>query len=314
MLTQYTREIWLSRNLRPRNRRKISTSRVRTATGRCSIEAASSFARAADTSWGVPITCEGVVASVFMSSLRNCFLAVLGSVSIATAQNAAALVERGGPVFLQQCGFCHGRDAGGGEDGPDLTRSKLVAGDVAGDKIAPVIREGRPEKGMPRFSLPEAEIAAVVAFIHDQKTKAEALVGTRRGVDVADLQTGNVEAGKIYFNGAGKCASCHSPTGDLAGVAKRFEGLKLEERMLYPKGAKAKITVTLASGETITGDLVYQDEFTVGLKDAAHHYRSWSVKNLKFSIEAPAEAHAEMLAKYTDDDIHNLMAYIQTLR
>lgn len=255
-----------------------------------------------------------MVASVFMSSLRTCFIVVLGSVSIATAQNAAALVEHGGPVFLQQCGFCHGRDAGGGEDGPDLTRSKLVAADVAGDKIAPVIREGRPEKGMPRFSLPEAEVAAVVAFIHDQKTKAEALVGGRRGVDVADLQTGSVEAGKIYFNGAGKCASCHSPTGDLAGVAKRFEGLKLEERMLYPKGAKAKITVTLTSGETITGELAYQDEFTVGLRDAAHHFRSWPVKNVKFSIDAPAEAHAEMLAKYSDDDIHNLMAYIQTLR
>ena len=231
-----------------------------------------------------------------------------------SAQNAAALAERGGPVFLQQCAFCHGRDAGGGEDGPDLTRSKLVATDVGGDLIAPVIREGRPEKGMPRFSLPEGEVGALVAFIHDQKTKAEALVGKRRGVDAADLQTGNVEAGKSYFNGAGRCSTCHSPTGDLAGVAKRFEGLKLEQQMLYPKGAKSKITVTLASGEKITGELAYQDEFTVGLRDASHKYRSWSTKKVKFSIDAPVEAHAEMLAKYTDDDIHNLMAYIQTLR
>src|SRR5579863_2367365 len=177
-------------------------------------------------------------------SSRNCFLMFVGVVSFAAAQTAA---ERGGPIFLQQCAFCHGRDAAGGEDGPDLTRSKLVAGDVGGDKIAPVIKEGRPEKGMPRFSLPEVEIAAVVAFIHDQKTKAEALVGKRRGVDAADLQTGNVEAGKSYFNGAGKCASCHSPTGDLAGVAKRFEGLKLEQRLMYPKDAKAKVTVTLPS-------------------------------------------------------------------
>jgi len=252
-----------------------------------------------------------MVASIFMSSFQTCFLMLVAGVSLAAAQNAA---NNGGPVFLQQCAFCHGRDAGGGEDGPDLTRSKLVASDKGGDLIAPVIREGRPEKGMPRFSLPEAEIAALVAFIHDQKTKAEALVGTRRGVDVADLQTGNVDAGKAYFNGAGKCATCHSPTGDLAGVAKRFEGLKLEQRFLYPKGAKAKITVTLASGEKVTGELAYQDEFTVGLRDAAHKYRSWLVKNVKFSIDAPAEAHAELLAKYTDDDIHNLMAYLQTLK
>ena len=250
-----------------------------------------------------------MVASIFMFRLQTCFLISLGSVSLAVAQSP---VERGGPVFLQQCGFCHGRDAGGGEDGPDLTRSKLVAADVGGDQIAPVIREGRPEKGMPRFSLPEAEIAAVVAFIHDQKTKAEAQVGKRRGVDVEDLQTGNATAGKAYFNG--NCASCHSPTGDLAGVAKRFEGLKLEQRFLYPKGAKATLTVTLPSGEKITGELAYQDEFTVGLRDAAHHYRSWPTKSVKFSIDAPAEAHAELLAKYSDDDIHNLMAYLQTLR
>lgn len=243
-------------------------------------------------------------------AFKNLFLSLLAA-SIAAAQVPA---ERGGPLFVQQCGFCHGRDAGGGEDGPDLTRSKLVATDAGGDKIAPVIRDGRPEKGMPRFSLSDPDVAALVAFIHDQKTKAEALVGGRRGVEVADLQTGNVEAGKSYFNGEGKCASCHSPTGDLAGVAKRFEGLKLEERLLYPKDAKAKVTVTLPSGESVTGELAYHDEFTIGLRDSARHYRSWSTSAVKLTIDAPAEAHAELLAKYTDDDIHNLMAYLQTLR
>jgi cytochrome c oxidase cbb3-type subunit 3 len=246
-----------------------------------------------------------------MASFKTCSLTLLSAVSLATAQSAA---EKAGPLFVQQCAFCHGRDAAGGEDGPDLTRSKLVAADVNGDKIAPVIRNGRPETGMPRFSLSDPEIAGLVAFIHDQKTKAEAQVGKRRGVEVADLQTGNADAGKAYFNGAGKCASCHSPTGDLAGVAKRFEGLRLEERMLYPRGAKAKVTVTLPSGEMVGGELAYHDEFTIGLRDSARHYRSWLTKNVKFSIDAPADAHAELLAKYTDDDIHNLMAYLQTLR
>jgi len=84
--------------------------------------------------------------------------------------------------------------------------------------------------------------------------------------------------------------------------------------MLYPRGAKARITVTLSSGEKVMGDLAYRDEFTVGLRDAEHRYRSWSTRNLKFSVDAPAEAHVDLLAKYTDDDIHNLMAYLQTLR
>ncbi len=239
---------------------------------------------------------------------------LLGPNFLAGQTKKEAAIASGGAQFIQQCAFCHGRDAEGGEDGPDLTRSKLVAEDVNGDKLAPVIRNGRPEKGMPAFALPENDIAALVAFVHDQKRRAESQKGGRRGVDAADLQTGNVEAGKQYFNGAGGCARCHSPTGDLAGLAKRLEGLKLEEQMLYPKDAKAKVTVTLPSGETLSGELAYQDEFTIGMRDSSKRYHSWPASRVKFKVDAPVEAHVELLAKYTDADIHNLMAYLQTLK
>ena len=72
--------------------------------------------------------------------------------------------------------------------------------------------------------------------------------------------------------------------------------------------------VTLPSGETVKGTLVYHDEFTIGVRDDAGWYRSWPVNSVKYKIDAPADAHADLLAKYTDDDIHNLMAYLQTLR
>ena len=149
--------------------------------------------------------------------------------------HSSGLAKAGGGLFQQNCAFCHGRDAGGGESGPDLTRSKLVLADVKGDKISEVVRDGRPPK-MPAFTLSSQEVLSLAAFIHEQVATAEAHKGSRRGVDVADLQTGNVEAGKLYFNGEGTCAKCHSATGDLAGIAKRFEGLQLEERMLYPQG------------------------------------------------------------------------------
>jgi cytochrome c oxidase cbb3-type subunit 3 len=220
----------------------------------------------------------------------------------------------GASVFVQNCAFCHGRDAGGGEEGPDLTRSKLVAEDVGGDKIGPVVLNGRQEKGMPRFKLGDQEIKDLAAYIHAQKTLAESQKGGRRGVEVADLQTGNADAGRRYFNGVGKCSSCHSPTGDLAGVASRLEGLKLEQRLLYPRGSLASIVVTLPSGEKLTGKLAYQDEFTIGMHDSHGWYHSWPVSAVKFAIDSPVDAHADMLAKYTDDDIHNLMAYLQTLR
>lgn len=231
----------------------------------------------------------------------------------------AELVKKGGALFRQNCSFCHGRDAAGGESGPDLTRSTLVSTDINGDKIGPVVRNGRTDKGMPHFELSDDDIQNLVAFIHTQQKNmltGNGLhgAGGRKGVDPSDLQTGNAEAGKTYFNGAGGCSACHSPTGDLAGIATRFQGLQLERRMLYPRHAKSKVTVTLSSGETVTGTLAYLDEFTVGLFDSSETYRSWRTSDVHYKVDSPADAHVAQFEKYTDDDIHNLMAYLQTLR
>jgi cytochrome c oxidase cbb3-type subunit 3 len=235
---------------------------------------------------------------------------------------APELVQQGQAVFAAYCGFCHGRDAMGGETGPDLTRSLLVAEDVRGDKIGPLIHTGRVDKGMPPQNLPDSDVAAIVAFIHDTKTKAETLVGARRAVDPADLQTGNAQAGQQYFNGPGGCAKCHSPTGDLAGVATRLQGLPLLQRMLYPGGrgragappAAPVATIKLPSGQTVTGKVAYRDEFTIAITDAAGYYRSFSLRGVKVSIDNPFEGHIAQLAKYTNDDMHNVLAYLQTLK
>lgn len=231
-----------------------------------------------------------------------------------TATSGANESQLGGPLYQQNCAFCHGRDAAGGETGPDLTRSKLVEEDRAGDKIAEVIRNGRLEKKMPAFKFSDAETAGLVAFIHYQTKKAASAPGGRRGVDVEDLQTGDVSAGKQYFQGLGGCSSCHSPTGDLAHVATRYQGLQLEERMLYPRDVKSKVTVTLPSGEIATGIVAFQDEFVIGLIEAGGRYRSWPVTAVKYAVKSPVDAHVVQFGKYTDADIHNLMAYLQTLR
>src|SRR5262249_13144138 len=106
----------------------------------------------------------------------------LALVPAAARQNPpapSAQVTAGQTLFAAQCGFCHGRDATGGQTGPDLTESALVAADVGGDKISAVVRTGRPEKGMPPFSLSETDMAAVVAYIHSQKTRLDAQPGRR---------------------------------------------------------------------------------------------------------------------------------------
>ena len=129
--------------------------------------------------------------------------ATLGPVALVhplpRAQAPAAREAPGQTQFAARCGFCHGRDAAGGESGPDLTRSTLVAEDVRGDKIGALLRSGRVDKGMPSFTLSETDTAAIVAFVHDAKTAAESASGGRRTVDAADLQTGSADAGKQYF-------------------------------------------------------------------------------------------------------------------
>jgi cytochrome c oxidase cbb3-type subunit 3 len=227
---------------------------------------------------------------------------------------APNLIETGHTQFLQKCAFCHGRDAQGGETGPDLTRSELVKTDVNGNKIGQVIRNGRPEKGMPRFALPDDDIAALVAFIHNQTKRAESQTGGRKGVDPSDLQTGNAALGKAYFDGTGGCSGCHSVSGDLAHIGTRYTPLRLERRMLYPTDARATASVELPSGETVKGEVAYRDEFTIALRDANGNYRAWPLASVKLKLDDPARAHEALLAKYSDDDIHNLMAYLQTIR
>lgn len=237
---------------------------------------------------------------------------VTDDLSAGASSGPANVAEAGRHLFQRNCAFCHGRDAAGGETGPDLTRSKLVLFDMNGSKVTEVVRNGRPEKKMPAFNFSNEEIHSLIAFIHRQARSSRP--GGRRGVDVTDLQTGNVEAGKRYFNGAGGCAKCHSATGDLAGVASRFEGLQLEEQMLYPRNAQSRVTVTLASGQKITGLLAYRDEFTIGLRDSKDAYHSWPVDRIRYTVDSPVDAHVALFSKYTDEDIHNLMAYLQTLR
>ena len=228
-------------------------------------------------------------------------------------------IDAGRTRFAAQCGFCHGRDTAGGESGPDLTRSELVGSDVRGDKLIPMIRSGRPEKGMPAFTLTDTDLNAMVAFIHDQRAQAASAEGNRRSVAPADVATGNADAGMRYFGA--NCASCHSAEGDLKGVGARAQGLQLMQRMLNPGsggrgGARTppRVTVTLPSGQTVAGALAYRDEFTISLTDAEGWRRTWPADAVKFSVEDRLQAHVDQLAKYTDKDMHDVLAYLQSLK
>ena len=225
-------------------------------------------------------------------------------------------IERGRTQFKSSCGFCHGDDATGNR-APDLVRSALLSRDEKGELVAPVIRNGRPDKEMPAFpTLSEAVIADIVLFLHKQAYDAMHSNGIPNDYPLAKLLTGNASDGKAYFNGAGGCSGCHSPTGDLAGVARKYGPLSLQQRFLYPSaGAKLTATVTLPDGQKMEGRVVHNDEFEIAITAADGWYHSWPRSGLKdVEIHDPLTAHRELMNKYTDKDIHNLFAYLVTLR
>src|SRR5882757_5335966 len=142
-----------------------------------------------------------------------------------------AAAERGKKVFGPTCGFCHGADAAG-KSAPDLIRSQLVLHDEGGNLIGPVIRSGRPDRGMPAFpALTNQQIADIATFLRLRKQETS----NRFGYVIQGIVTGNAKAGAAYFNGEGQCSTCHSPGGDLAGIAKRYEPADLQRRFLAPE-------------------------------------------------------------------------------
>jgi cytochrome c oxidase cbb3-type subunit 3 len=226
---------------------------------------------------------------------------------------AAAAAERGRAQFQQSCGFCHGADATGAR-GPDLVRSPLVAHDVKGDQIGQVIRQGRPDKGMPGMPLNDVQIQEVAAFLHARAAEALHSASVPSAYPVEKLLTGNAEAGKTFFYGAGGCDKCHSPTGDLAGVAGKHTPINLEARMLYPGGKHTTAVVTLKSGEQVRGPLEHADDFVISLRDENGWYRSFRRDSVKVELRDGLAAHRELLNKLTQADVHNVFAYIETLK
>lgn len=235
-----------------------------------------------------------------------------------------AAVERGRKVFIPSCGFCHGNDAHG-KSGPDLVRSALVLHDDKGDTIGPVIRNGRPERGMPAFpSLSTDQIADISTFLHSRAAD----VSNRFAYKIGDVVTGDPQKGAEFFKGAGGCESCHSPSGDLAHIATKYEAVELQRRMLYPApnlidvylgkavkpAAPTKVTVHLSSGQEVSGTLDHIDEFTASLHDSSGWYHSFSREGAKVDINDPRAVHEALLPKYTDDDMHNVLAYLETLK
>jgi cytochrome c oxidase cbb3-type subunit III len=232
-----------------------------------------------------------------------------------------AKIEHGKQTFSANCSFCHGSDARGGETGPNLVRSQIVLDDVNGERIGPIIKNGIPGKGMPPIAIDAEGIEDVVVFLHS-------LQNVQRGMSTSapiDILVGDAAAGETYFKA--KCTSCHSVTGNLAGIGGRYPAKTLQNLVVSGGGGQrgggsesrvppTTATVTLASGEKVEGKLVRRDAFTVSILTADGSRKTFPLEGTKNRVEVhnPLQAHIDMLPVWKDADIHNVTRYLSTIK
>jgi mono/diheme cytochrome c family protein len=233
------------------------------------------------------------------------------------------VLERGRGLYSVNCGFCHGSEARGGESGTNLLRSQIVLDDQNGSLLVPFVKAGRPDRGMPaRPDLSDAQIRDIATFLATLRTSGRDPARNRPETIVV----GNAAAGQVYFERT--CAKCHSVTGDLQGLASRLpEPRQLQQAWLSGTTAggrggaggrvdRVRIRVTLPSGETIEGTQARLDDFIVSLNmpdgSTRTFVRDGEVPTIE--IQDPLEPHRDLVPTYTDADIHNLTAYLVTLK
>jgi cytochrome c oxidase cbb3-type subunit III len=280
--------------------------------------------------------------------VRTIMLLVLAGISAATqaaqapatfpaqqrAPGDAALIARGNSLYSVHCRACHGMDLRGGDmGGPNLLRSLLALNDQAGELIGPVVRAGRVPAGggtaMPALPLNDDDIKAVAEYVHSVIFTAQPQGSPPVGAKVElNLLVGNTRSGKRYFEA--ECASCHSPTGDMAGIATRITNIEqLQNSWASGRrfGAAAgdgmrrysRVNVKLGTGETLSGALLRLDDFVVSLRTDAGEYRSFTRRSaspqlVSVEVNDPTTQHRVLWTKLSDKNMHDVTAYLATLK
>jgi cytochrome c oxidase cbb3-type subunit III len=245
-----------------------------------------------------------------------------------------AVIARGQALFGINCKACHGGDLRGGDlGGPNLLRSQLVLADQAGEAIVPVVLKGRPgSQGgppMPALPLPAADVQAIAEFIHSVVGKKQNQGGPPPEPEKPlDILVGDPGRGQRYF--AAHCATCHAADGDLKGIAGRITNpANLQDSWVAGRGTgtpragapaapRTQVRVTLHSGATVQGTLKRLDDFTVALVTAQGEYRSFTRDGAQavtaVDVQDPLQQHRLLLLQYSDGDMHDVTAYLATLK
>ena len=237
------------------------------------------------------------------------------------------LIGRGKTLYSISCQACHGSDLRGGDlGGPNLLRSQVVLSDQDGELILPITQGARQATGLPAISMTSADVKATATYIHSVVATAKGQ-GAPPDVGIAPttILVGDAAAGQQYF--AAKCSSCHSVTGDLQGIAARYPDPKLLQNRWVAGGSGARgatssdrrtvtVKVTKPSGEVAEGRLVRIDDFLATLANADGSMTTIrrDGDQPKVEVTDPMQVHRDLLAVYTDKNMHDVTAYLVTLK
>jgi mono/diheme cytochrome c family protein len=228
-----------------------------------------------------------------------------------------AAAARGAPLFQQNCAFCHGQQARGAT-GASLITSDEVLGDDHGEHLLPFLKKGRPEKGMPAFAaMTDAQLTDISEFVHLQVED----VANRGTYQVLNILVGDPDKGYVYV--ARHCMACHTAE-TFAHFAGRFRSPEqLQRGWVWPSrpaGAgdnplAVTATVRLPNGSAITGRVTQMSDFRIVMVDSTNQPRSIERKTgVSVLIADPLAAHEEMIQTLTNQDLHDVSAYLETLK
>jgi mono/diheme cytochrome c family protein len=225
-----------------------------------------------------------------------------------------AAAARGAPLFQQSCSFCHGPEARGAE-GPSLVTSDVVLGDDHGEHLVPFLKAGRPDKGMPSFaSVPDAQLHDIAEFLHLQVED----VANRGTYHVLNILVGDANKGRAYV--AANCMSCHTDA-SFAHIAGKFRSPdQLQRGWIWPnRPADHSLDVTAIvktpDGATVSGRVVQISDFRVTLTDTGgQNHVIDRGPGVDVEVHDPLAPHQAMLMTLKNDDMHNVTAYLETLK
>jgi mono/diheme cytochrome c family protein len=244
------------------------------------------------------------------------------------------VVKRGGTLYEASCASCHGNTAKGTDLAPDLIRSVLVEDDDKGDKIGPLLKNGHTKGAKSDWT--DQQIRDIAAWLCVQVYGA----AFRQTYTYANALVGDPKKGEVYFQK--NCASCHSATGDLAGIGGRYDVPGLQFRWLTGGGTRSirggtisrggsmlmdtsaprvtkstvTITVTLANGQKMEGVPVSITDFNVSFRDMTGQVHSIAREGAfpKVVTHNPLQPHEDLLKRVKNDDMHDVTAYLVTLK